>query len=273
MRSTNPVFTRTEGFNGQHATYPGNGQVYSGYGTTPTAGFDHTPTQRMTLDSVVNRTGLTMGTLVIAAALTWVLTGDPAAIDGRAASTLYLLTMVGALGGFVLSLVNSFKKVVSPGLVLAYAALQGVFVGAVSKVFNQAYDGVVTGAVLGTVAAFVGTLAAYKFFNIKVSNKFRTWVIGAMFGFVALSLIDFGLSFFGSSFGWNGLGKLGLVSSVLGLGLAVLMLILDFDFVERGIAAGLPERESWRAAFGLTVTIVWIYVQMLRLLAILRGND
>ena len=80
------------------------------------------------------------------------------------------------------------------------------------------------------------------------------------------------LLLFGASFGFNGFGAMGLLSSLLGLGLGVLMLILDFDFVERGIAAGLPERESWRAAFGLTVTIVWIYIELLRLLAILRGN-
>ena len=91
-----------------------------------------------------------------------------------------------------------------------------------------------------------------------------------MFGFVAVSMLDFVLSFFGASFGFNGFGAMGLLSSVIGLGLGVLMLILDFDFVERGIAAGLPERESWRAAFGLTVTIVWIYIELLRLLAILR---
>jgi uncharacterized YccA/Bax inhibitor family protein len=94
-----------------------------------------------------------------------------------------------------------------------------------------------------------------------------------MFGFVAISLLDFVLSLFNNSFGFNGFGPMGFVSSLIGLGLGVLMLILDFDFVDRGIAAGLPERESWRAAFGLTVTIIWIYIELLRILAILRGND
>ena len=117
-----------------------------------------------------------------------------------------------------------------------------------------------------------GTLAAYKFFNIRVSPTFRKWVVGAMVGFVAVSLLDVVLSMFGESFGFNGFGPMGLLSSLLGLGLGVLMLILDFDFVERGIEAGLPERESWRAAFGLTVTIIWIYIELLRLLAILRGD-
>ncbi|HSF35644.1 MAG TPA: Bax inhibitor-1/YccA family protein, partial [Nocardioides sp.] len=132
--------------------------------------------------------------------------------------------------------------------------------------------GVVSGAVLGTVVAFSATLAAYKFFNIQVGTKFRKWVVAAMFGFVAVSLLNFVLSLFGSGFGFNGYGPMGLISSFIGLGLGVLMLILDFDFVERGIAAGLPERESWRAAFGLTVSLVWIYTNLLRILAILRGD-
>ncbi|MGH3508828.1 MAG: Bax inhibitor-1/YccA family membrane protein, partial [Nocardioidaceae bacterium] len=117
-----------------------------------------------------------------------------------------------------------------------------------------------------------GTLAAYKFFNIKVSDRFRHWVVAAMFGFVAVTMLDFVLGLFGSSFGFNGLGGLGLVSSFLGLGLGVLMLILDFDYVERGVEAGLPESESWRAAFGLAVTIVWIYIELLRILSIFRNS-
>src|SRR5687768_3246492 len=111
----------------------------------------------------------------------------------------------------------------------------------------------VFGALAGTLAALAGTLAAHKFFNIQVGARFRKIVIASMFGFVAVSLLDFGLSFFGNSFGFNGFGTMGLISSVIGVVIAVFMLILDFDFVERGVAAGLPERESWRAAFGLTV--------------------
>jgi uncharacterized YccA/Bax inhibitor family protein len=175
-------------------------------------------------------------------------------------------------------MVNSFKKVVSPALVIAYAALEGLFVGAFSKVIEAQFNsegngGLVIGAVVGTFGAVAGTLAAYKFFDIQVGSRFRKWVVAAMFGFVAISLLNFVLQLFGKDFGFNGYGPMGLVSSVIGLGLGVLMLILDFDFVERGIAAGLPERESWRAAFGLTVTIIWIYIELLRILAILRGQD
>jgi uncharacterized YccA/Bax inhibitor family protein len=182
--------------------------------------------------------------------------------------------MFGAFAGLGLALVISFKRTISPALVLAYAVVEGLFVGAMSKTFDAMFgDGIVVSAVMGTMAAVIGTLAAYKFFNIQVTPKFRKIVVAAMFGFVAAILLDFVLSFFGMEVGLNGFGALGLLMTVIGLGLGVLMLILDFDFVERGVAAGLPEQESWRAAFGLTVTIIWIYIEMLRLLAILRGSD
>ena len=125
----------------------------------------------------------------------------------------------------------------------------------------------------GTFAAFAGTLAAYKFFNIQVGDKFRTFVVAAMFGMVGLGLIELVLSFFGIGIGLFGFGGIGLLFAVAGLVLGVFMLILDFDFVEQGVAAGLPERESWRAAFGLTVSLVWIYTNLLRILAIFSRTD
>ena len=286
MESRNPIFSRSEGFNGRGATsYPGGSQGYTDPSQWSVGGSGRPGTHtgpvrdegRMTIDSVVQKTALTLGVVVVAAAVTWVLTGSVATQGDL--TRLYGLSMGGALIGFGLAMVNSFKKVISPGLVLAYAAVEGVFIGAFSKAIEtifangQGQGGLVVGAVLGTMAAVAGTLAAYKFFDIKVGQRFRTWVVAAMFGFVGVSLLNMVLGFFGADFGFNGFGFMGLVSSLIGLGLGVLLLILDFDFVERGIAAGLPERESWRAAFGLTVTIVWIYIELLRLLAILRGGD
>jgi uncharacterized YccA/Bax inhibitor family protein len=301
MQSSNPVFRRSEGFNGRGGNgterYAGNGVSYPAYGApstpppaygnpsawgsggAPADAYTGVPVDqgRMTIDSVVQKTGITMLVVVVVAAATWFMTPD---VDSEsAAGTLYLLAMVGALVGFGLAMVNSFKRVISPALVLAYAAFEGLFVGAFSKVIEATFGdgndmpGLVIGAVVGTIGAVAGTLAAYKFFDIKVGQKFRTWVVAAMFGFVAISLLDLVLAMFNSSFGFNSFGTMGLISSFIGLGLGVLMLILDFDFVERGIAAGLPERESWRAAFGLAVTIIWIYIELLRILAILRGND
>jgi len=281
MQSSNPVFQKSDGFNGRGQTYPASGMRYPAYGTpsAPTGGVTQPPTYvdqgRMTLDSVVQKTGITMGLVVLVAALTWILT--PAVVNSSGEVTgqsgqVMALWIGGAFVGFALSLVLSFRKVISPPLVLAYAVAEGVFIGAMSKWFETIWPGVVVGAVIGTVAAVAGTLAAYKFFNISVSPRFRKWVVAALIGFVAVTLLDFVLGFFRAELGFNGLGRLGLVMSILGLGLGVLMLILDFDYVEQGIRVGLPERESWRAAFGLSVTIIWIYVEMLRILAILRGD-
>ena len=268
MQSSNPVFARSEGFNGRGTTsgvtYPAYGDTSSGWGTGAPQAPTYVDQGRMTIDTVVQKTGSTLGLVVLAAAFTWFAVPD---------AMLGMAWMAGAFVGLGLGLVLSFKRTVSPGLVLAYAVAEGVFIGAASKTFEMVFgNGIVVGAVLGTVAAVGGTLAAYKFFNIQVGTRFRKWVVGAMFGFVAVVLLDFVLGLFGAAIGFNGFGPLGLLMSVIGLGLGVLMLILDFDFVERGIAAGLPEVESWRAAFGLTVTIVWIYIEILRILAILRGD-
>lgn len=275
MQSSNPVFARSEGFNGRRTsqsgvTYPDyNAPSAWGAGAgAPQAPDYYAPAQPqapMTIDSVVQKSAITLGLVILSAAFTWVALPEP---------LLGMAWMFGAFAGLGLALVISFKKTISPGLVLAYAAVEGLFVGAMSKTFEAMFgDGIVLSAVMGTMAAVVGTLAAYKFFNIQVTPKFRKFVVAAMFGFLAAVLLDFVLSFFGVAVGFNGFGALGLLMTVIGLGLGVLMLILDFDFVERGIAARLPERESWRAAFGLTVTIIWIYIEMLRLLAILRGSD
>lgn len=294
MQSNNPVFSRSEEFNGR-AVARGS-QAYSGYGQAPSApdygdpstwgtGTTTPPQQvdqgRMTIDSVVQKTAVTLFVVIAAAAATWFWVGDAITEDafgnqtGQITSSLYLALMVGSFGAFGLSLVNSFKKVISPALVIAFAALEGVALGAYSKlipIVAGVESSIVIQAVVGTFAAFAGTLAAYKFFDIQVGNKFRTFVIAAMFGMVALGLMEMVLSFFGNQIGFFGFDTLGLVFAVGGLVLGVFMLILDFDFVERGIANGLPERESWRAAFGLTVSLVWIYTNLLRILAIFQQD-
>jgi uncharacterized YccA/Bax inhibitor family protein len=288
MRSNNPVFNRSEEFNRASSnaygnqTYAGGGQAYPGYGDTssdPSTWGTGTPGQvdqgRMTIDSVIQKTAISVGVIFATAIVTWWWIGDlfDPITGNDAASRALMLAGLGAGAAFLLSLVNSFKRVISPALVIAFAAAEGVALGAVSKVFEVQFDGVVTSAVIGTFGAFAGTLAAYKFLNIKVGDKFRRGVVAAMFGMVGLGLLSLVLSFFGVNTGLYGMGGLGFVFALAGLVLGVLMLILDFDFVENGVAAGLPERESWRAAFGLTVSLVWIYTNLLRILAILRGGD
>lgn len=284
MQSNNPVFRNAEGFNRNaygNATYAGNGQTYPGYGQTDPSswgvGTPGGPTglqeQRvggpMTIDTVVQKTALTLGAVILAALATWVLTPE---IDDANVGPLFAALTIGSLGAFALSMVNSFKRVVSPGLVLAFAALEGVALGALSKVFASAYEGVVPGAIFGTFAAFAGTLAAYKIFDIKVGNKFRIFVTAAVFGMVGLSLMSLVLSMFGVQTGLFGFGTLGMLTAIAGLVLGIFMLVMDFDFVEQGIRNGLPERESWRAAFAMTVSLVWIYTNLLRLLAIFQQD-
>lgn len=291
MQSNNPVFRNSDEFNGRNAygnqTHVGNGAAYPGYGasasgvasdpsTWSTGNPTHTETSTgpMTIDSVVQKTGLSLLVVVVAAFATWVLTpAIDAGLTSSEAGQLYGAMAIGSLGAFALSMVNSFKRVISPALVLAFCAFEGVALGALSKYFDAAYgNGIIVQAVTGTFAAFAGTLAAYKFFDIKVSSKFRMFVISAMFAMVGLSVLEMVLGAFGNSLGLFGFGGIGLLFAIVGLVLGVFMLILDFDFVENGVRAGIPERESWRAAFGLTVSLVWIYTNLLRILAIMRGN-
>jgi len=294
MQSNNPIFRRSEEFNRGGAniygnqTYAGNGAPQTGYGQpvsdpsqwsvgTPggTGRAPATTSGPMTIDTVVQKTAISLGLVIIAAAVTWLVTGDitSTSVPGGLVAALTL----GSLVAFALSMVNSFKRVVSPPLVMAFAVAEGVAIGAFSKFIDSIYSSDGTGnlviqAVIGTFAAFAGTLAAYKFFNIKVGAKFRMFVIAAVFGMVGLSLMELVLGLFGSSFGLFGFGSLGILTAIAGLVLGVFMLILDFDFVEQGIANRLPEQESWRAAFAMTVSLVWIYTNLLRLLAIFSDN-
>jgi uncharacterized YccA/Bax inhibitor family protein len=289
MQSNNPVFRRSEEFNRPSAnaygnqTYAGNGSAYQGYGqpgyTDPSTWGTGTPGQPgvqppvtvdrgpMTIDTVVQKTGISIAVVIVAALATWILTPELTADNTDAIGPIAAAATLGALGAFALSLVNSFKRVISPALVLAFCVFEGVALGALSELFNAAYPGAVQGAVIGTFAAFGGTLAAYKFFNIKVGAKFRTFVIAAVFGMIGLSLMELVLGMFGAEIGLFGVSALGMLTAVAGLVLGIFMLILDFDFVEQGIANRLPEQESWRAAFAMTVSLVWIYTNLLRIMA------
>ncbi|MGA8257864.1 MAG: Bax inhibitor-1/YccA family protein [Nocardioides sp.] len=288
MQSNNPVFRRSEEFNRAGAssqTYTGYGnpatwsngqpgqqsapQGYEGYGQTPQA---PTSTGPMTIDTVVQKTAISLGVVIITALATWILTPD-ISLSNTDLAPLFAALTVGSLGAFALSMVNSFKREISPALVLLFCAFEGVALGALSKVFDAQFaDPIVVQAVMGTFAAFAGTLAAYKYFNIKVSAKFQMFVIAAMFGMVGLGLMEMVLSLFNANVGLFGFGTLGLLMSVAGLVLGIFMLILDFDFVEKGVANGIPEKESWRAAFAMTVSLVWIYTNLLRILAILQQD-
>ncbi len=288
MHSSNPVFSRNESFNGRSSsvqTDPSQWTIDTNAqpGYAPPAG---ATSDRMTIDSVVEKTAVTLGIVIATAAVAWVVIGQiivgensagQTIVDQDALNRAFAFAAVGAIVGLVLSLVNSFKKVISPALVIAYAVFEGVFVGALSKVVST-YVGdvsIVFQAIVGTFVAFGATLAAYKFFNIQVTDKFRKVVTIAIFAFAGTMVLNLLLSVTGvvDDGGLRGFNPLGLAVSAFAVVLAVLMLVLDFDYVEKGVQAGLPQRESWRAAFGLTVTLIWLYIEILRILAILRGSD
>lgn len=261
MESRNIVFKHSDGFNGKSLDVTLNG------------GLEAPSHDRMSMDGVIGRTALTLSLVTVFAAISWLFVGDITA-SPEAIGRAWLLAIGGSIVGLALSLVISFRKMISPTLVLVYSAVEGLFVGAFSKVIAVSVGDVniVLQAVSATIVAFAVTLAAYKFFDIQVTAKFRRIVIISIFAFFIAVLGNFILSFtpLVDNGGLRAFNTLGLAVSGIAVFLAVLSLILDFDAVERGIEAGLPEREAWRAAFGLTVTLVWMYLEILRILAILR---
>jgi uncharacterized YccA/Bax inhibitor family protein len=272
MRSSNPVLTRRDAFSsgGGYATFDRTASdrdlqsMYDGPSATSTQ------TGRMTIDDVVARTAITLLTLLAAAGLTWFMM-DPDAEPNLG------IPLIAGLVGFVLALVITFKRVISPPLILAYAAIEGVFIGGISFFYNQRFEGIVFQAVLGTMAAFIGMLIAYKSGRIRVTPRFTKILIGATIGFLLLAVTNLVLAMVGVGDG-GGLhlreaGPLGIAFGAIGVVLASLFLVLDFHQIDEGIKLGAPEKESWLAAFGLTVTLVWLYLEILRLLAILRGED
>ncbi|MBQ0966310.1 Bax inhibitor-1/YccA family protein [Streptomyces sp. RK23] len=226
---------------------------------------------RMTMDDVVIRTASTLGVLVVTAALAWALLPVDDANIGRS----YGIGIGAALIGMVLALVQSFKRKPTPALILLYAAFEGVFLGVVSSVVdNRIADGAAMQAVIGTMAVFAGVLIAYKAGWIRVNRRFYGFVMAAALGFVLLMTVNLLFAVFG---GGDGLGfrsgALGVVFGIVGIILGACFLALDFKQVEDGLAYGAPREEAWFAAFGLTLTLVWIYLEFLRLIAILNSND
>jgi uncharacterized YccA/Bax inhibitor family protein len=271
LRSSNPILSRQDAFTPAAPQNNQNqyGQPQAGYPQYPSYPQQapvEAPEGRMTLDDVVTKTAVTIGVLVIAAALAWNFVPD----------NLYFPALIASgLIGFIVVLIVAFRRKVSPPLVLLYAGIEGIFIGMISKIFEGYYPGIVVQAVIGTFAAAGVTLAAYKFFNIRVTPKFRKVVIIATISFAVALLINFVLALFGVNLGLrdSGTGAISLLAiafSLLGAVLAVLNLVLDFDYIEQGVAVGAPASESWRGAFGLTVTMVWLYIEILRLLSYLR---
>jgi uncharacterized YccA/Bax inhibitor family protein len=255
MKSSNPVL-------GKAFNQPNNMQVDNLEQSYNAPAASSIRTGRMTIEDVVAKTGFLFAILVVVGALAW------SANLGQGA------LLIGFLGGFVLAMIISFSKSIKPGLVVAYAALEGLALGTLSHFYESLYPGIVSQAVIGTIAAFAGVLFMYRSGRLRATPQFTRAIMGAAIGYFILGFVSIIASFFGvgKGYGFYGVSGLGLLLAVAGVALASFFLVLDFDQVEKGVAAGVPEKESWRASFGLMVTIVWIYLEVIRLLSILRNN-
>lgn len=269
MESRNPVLSKEfsqQNLAGFHAAPPSDATLQSMYdGPGQSVG------RVMTLDDVVVKTGILFVILVAAAVGGWY------AIGGAPA-----LVWVSAIAAFIVGMVVSVKRNSSPPLIMLYAALEGFFLGGISN-WYQSYATIASGqqsnivlqAVIGTFVAFGVMLLLYKSGRLRATPRFQKMMMIAMFSYLAIALVSLVGALFGVGGGWGfyGVGGLGLLLCAAGVALAAFTLVLDFDAIEKGVAAGLPERESWRASFGLMVTLVWLYLELLRLLAILQGRN
>ncbi|TLM86133.1 Bax inhibitor-1/YccA family protein [Pseudarthrobacter sp. NamE5] len=222
-------------------------------------------TGRMTFDDVIVKTAACLGFVLVGAAITLTVSLGLAS----------MLMIVGALGGFVLALVNTFKKQPSPALILAYAGLEGLFLGGLTRVLDTMYPGVGLQAVIGTLSVFTVTLLLFKSGKVRATPKAIKFFLIALVGYALFSVVNLIMMMTGLTTEPFGLrsGIIGVVVGILAIGLAAFSLVMDFTSIEAGVRSGAPQRFSWTAAFGLTVTLVWLYVEIIRLLAILRGDE
>lgn len=244
---------------GQQAQY---GQPYgeADYGVVAPTYSEPIPAgERLTMNDVMVKTGINLGLVAVGAAVAW---------------NAPVLLLLGMVGGLVLGLVNSFKKKVSPILVMTYALMEGLLLGGLSAVVNMRYPGVAIQAVLATLVVAGTTLALFSNGKLRATPKLnKIFMIGAI-GYMAYGLISIlGAGIFGSSLNSFSIGgiPLGLVVGLFAVALATYSLLLDFTTTSEAVEAGLPERESWRLAFGLTASLVWLYVEILRVLMYLAS--
>jgi len=216
--------------------------------------------EAMTVSGTVNKTALSLLILMITASSTWNM--------GPGAAGLIL---VGVFGGLIAALVTVFKKTWSPVTAPIYAALEGLALGGISAAFEANYPGIVSQAVFLTFGTLAALLIAYRSGWIKATENFKLGVVAATGGIFFVYLIGFVLSFFGVGIPLiHGSGTFGILFSLFVVVVAALNLVLDFDFIEEGAERGAPKYMEWYAAFGLMVTLIWLYLEILRLLSKLQ---
>ncbi len=223
---------------------------------------------------------LTFADVVVKSTILFVITVVMAFVGWAVAPGAPAVLWVGLIGALAFGLINAFKKEVSPLLVVLYATFAGLMLGAVSWAYDQLalaqnYEGLVSQAIIGTLTAFGVMLFLYGTGIIKVNGKFMRIFMAAMISYFIIAMASLVGALFGVGGGWGfyGVGVWGLLLCAAGVLLASFALMLDFEAIKQGIFMGLPERESWRLSFGLLVTLVWLYLEILRFLAILSGRD
>ena len=252
MRSGNPVLGE-------------NTFLDVGSGRVVTGGTDTT----MSINGTVNKTGLMLLLLVGAAAFTWNKFTGP---ESMPQVTPWLMT--GAIGSLIVALITIFKKTWSPVTAPAYAVLEGLFLGGVSAMFEVRFPGIVMNAVMLTFGTLFALLAAYRSGLIKATENFKLGVVAATGAIALVYLASFIAGFFGKSFGFlHDSSWLSIGISAFVVVIAALNLVLDFDFIESGVESGAPKYMEWYGAFGLMVTLVWLYLEILRLLSKLQSRD
>jgi uncharacterized YccA/Bax inhibitor family protein len=244
---------QTQGYGSPYQTYPASGTV-----VVPEA-------DRMTVDDVVVKT---VGLLALTA-----VSGLATAYFVRDPGKLLAFWVGGAIVGLILGLIVSFTRSISPPLIMAYAVAEGAFLGAVSKFYNTAYQGIVLQAAVATFGIFFVMAALYKARVIRATPKFTRGVIGAMIGVLAIIVVNWVLSLFGVNTHLRDGSPLAIIFSLVIIVIASLTFILDFDLVEQSVARGAPKQMAWYCAFGILVGLIWVYLEVLRLLSYLRGRD
>ena len=280
--SSNPVFRSLPKSQGGYAQF-GTGAAGAGAAIQAEPYTTQYPDQRqtgvsrpLTIDDVVTKTGVTLAVLSAVAVVSYFLVAGNVALAGPFA-------LVGGLGGLALVMIATFgRKQDNPAIVLSYAALEGLFLGAISFVLANFYvSGASAGALIGqailaTIGVFIGMLVVYKTGAIRVTPKFTRMIIAGIFGVVVLALGNFVLAMFGvgggEGLGLRGNGPIAIIFSLVCIGLAAFSFLLDFDAADQMIRAGAPEKAAWGIALGLTVTLVWLYIEILRLLSILQSD-
>jgi uncharacterized YccA/Bax inhibitor family protein len=246
MRTSNPALN-DQVFRGEHAAFG----------------------ESMTLQGTVNKTGILLLCAVVTAAWTWNIF-----LHSQSAAAVGPLALVGLIGGLIFAIITTFKKTWAPVTAPIYALLEGLVLGSVSAILEVRFPGIAIQSVSLTFGTLVVLLLAYRSGLIRVTDKFRLGIVAATGGIMLFYVLEMVLGFFGVHFtAVNGSGAIGIGFSVFVVIIAALNLVLDFDFIESGVRAGAPKYMEWYGAFGLLVTLIWLYFEILRLMSKLRSRE